>query len=149
MAPTRATGCYSAVKTDGNGPIYPRDFPELLTLAKRYEGGDYRRGANLETSDYRLLRLCALCLPEFHGRPQCSAEQANWENRHRRWIFQMLRGDLLFFQRGEKLAMWASIGNGKTIHTSSPQWHFVTTLNQHITTRLLCEKGVPGKLSDT
>jgi cell wall-associated NlpC family hydrolase len=140
MAPTRSSrDDYSAVKNDGNAPIYPRwNFPELLlTLAKRYEGGDYRRGANLETSD---ATDCSgfvqyVCQNFMVDLPRVSAEQANWGKTVTAQMdfSKMLPGDLLFFQRGGRGIGHVGIymGNGKMIHASSPRSGIiVTALNQ-------------------
>ena len=140
MAPTQSSrDNYSAVKPDGKGgPIYPRwNFPELLlTLAKRYEGGDYRRGANLETSD---ATDCSgfvqyVCQNFMVDLPRCSAEQANWGKTvtSQMDFSKMLPGDLLFFRRGGGVGhVGIYMGNGKMIHASSPRSGIlVTALNQ-------------------
>jgi cell wall-associated NlpC family hydrolase len=140
MAPTQSSrDNYSAVKPDGNGgPIYPRwNFPELLlTLAKRYEGGDYRRGANLETSDATdcsgfVQYVCQNFMVEL---PRCSAEQANWGKTvtSQMDFSKMLPGDLLFFRRGGGVGhVGIYMGNGQMIHASSPRSGIiVTSLNQ-------------------
>ncbi len=140
IAPTRRSGDdYSAVKSNGNAPIYPRwNFPELLlTLAKRYEGGDYRRGANLETSS---ATDCSgfvkyVCQNFMVDLPRCSSEQANWGKTVTAQMdfSKMLPGDLLFFQRGGRGVGHVGIymGNGKMIHASSPRSGIIVTeLNQ-------------------
>ena len=140
MVPTRSSrDDHSAVKPDGNAPIYPRwNFPELLlTLAKRYEGGDYRRGANLETSD---ATDCSgfvqyVCQNFMVDLPRCSSEQANWGKTVTAQMdfSKMLPGDLLFFRRGGGNVGHVGIymGNGKMIHASSPRSGIIVTdLNQ-------------------
>jgi hypothetical protein len=140
MAPTRRSGDdYSAVKPDENTPIYPRwNFPELvLTLAKRYEGGDYRRGANLETSS---ATDCSgfvqyVCQNFMVDLPRTSSEQAHIGKTVTAQMdfSKMLPGDLLFFRRGGggvgHVGMY--MGNGKMIHASSPRSGIIVTdLNQ-------------------
>jgi cell wall-associated NlpC family hydrolase len=139
MAPTRSSrDDYSAVKPEGDSPIYPRwNFQELLlTLAKRYEGGDYRRGANLETSEATdcsgfVQYVCQNFMVEL---PRCSAEQANWGKTitSQMDFSKMLPGDLLFFRRGGGVGhVGIYMGNGKMIHASSPRSGIIVTeLNQ-------------------
>jgi cell wall-associated NlpC family hydrolase len=136
IAPTRRSGDdYSAVKPNENAPIYPRwNFPELLlTLAKRYEGGDYRRGANLETSS---ATDCSgfvqyVCQNFMVDLPRCSSEQANWGKTVTAQMdfSKMLPGDLLFFRRGGGNVGHVGIymGNGKMIHASSPRSGIIVT----------------------
>ncbi len=127
------------MKPNQNSPIYPRwNFPELvLTLAKRYEGGNYRRGASLETSS---ATDCSgfvqyVCQNFMVDLPRCSSEQANVGKTvtSQMDFSKMLPGDLLFFRRGGggvgHVGMY--MGNGKMIHASSPRSGIiVTNLNQ-------------------
>ena len=134
-APTRRSGDdYSAVTPDKNAPIYPRwNFPELLlTLAKRYEGGDYRRGANLETSS---ATDCSgfvqyVCQNFMVDLPRCSSEQAHIGKTitSQMDFSKMLPGDLLFFRRGGGVGhVGIYMGNGKMIHASSPRSGIIVT----------------------
>jgi cell wall-associated NlpC family hydrolase len=137
--PKRSGDDYSAAKPDGNGPIYPRwNFPELvLTLAKRYEGGNYRLGANLETSS---ATDCSgfvqyVCQNFMVDLPRSSSEQAQWGKTitSQMDFSKMLPGDLLFFRRGGRGVGHVGIymGNGKMIHASSPRSGIIVTdLNQ-------------------
>lgn len=141
MAPQRRGGddYSSAVQPSENAPIYPRwNFPELvLTLAKRYEGGDYRLGANLETSS---ATDCSgfvqyVCQNFMVDLPRCSSEQAHVGKTvtSQMDFSKMLPGDLLFFSRGGRSVGHVGIymGNGKMIHASSPRSGIiVTNLNQ-------------------
>lgn len=140
ISPTRKSGDnFAALKPDGTAaPIYPRwNFPELLlTLAKRYEGGDYRRGANLETSS---ATDCSgfvqyVCQNFMVDLPRCSSEQANWGKTvtSQMDFSKMLPGDLLFFRRGGNVGhVGIYMGNGKMIHASSPRSGIIVTeLNQ-------------------
>jgi cell wall-associated NlpC family hydrolase len=141
MAPQRRGGddYSSAVQPSENAPIYPRwNFPELvLTLAKRYEGGDYRLGANLETSS---ATDCSgfvqyVCQNFMVDLPRCSSEQAHVGKTvtSQMDFSKMLPGDLLFFSRGGRSVCHVGIymGNGKMIHASSPRSGIiVTNLNQ-------------------
>jgi cell wall-associated NlpC family hydrolase len=140
MAPQRRSGDdYSAVKPNDSVPIYPRwNFPELvLTLAKRYEGGDYRRGANLETSS---ATDCSgfvqyVCQNFMVDLPRCSSEQAHVGKTVTAQMdfSKMLPGDLLFFRRGGGNVGHVGLymGNGKMIHASSPRSGIIVTdLNQ-------------------
>ena len=139
-APTRRSGDdYSAVKPNENSPIYPRwNFPELvLTLAKRYEGGNYRRGASLETSS---ATDCSgfvqyVCQNFMVDLPRCSIEQAHVGKTvtSQMDFSKMLPGDLLFFRRGGGSVGHVGLymGNGKMIHASSPRSGIiVTNLNE-------------------
>ena len=135
-APTRRSGDdYSAVKPNENSPIYPRwNFPELvLTLAKRYEGGNYRRGASLETSS---ATDCSgfvqyVCQNFMVDLPRTSSEQAHVGKTvtSQMDFSKMLPGDLLFFRRGGgnvgHVGMY--MGNGKMIHASSPRSGIIVT----------------------
>lgn len=140
MAPTRRAGDdYSAVQSPPKGPIAPRwNFPELLlTLAKRYEGGNYRRGANLETSSATdCSGFVQYVLQNFMVElPRTSSEQANYGKTVTAQMdfSKMLPGDLLFFRRGGRGVGHVGIymGNGKMIHASSPRSGIIVTdLNQ-------------------
>ena len=135
-APTRRSGDdYSAVQPNQNSPIYPRwNFPELvLTLAKRYEGGNYRRGASLETSS---ATDCSgfvqyVCQNFMVDLPRTSSEQAHVGKTvtSQMDFSKMLPGDLLFFRRGGgnvgHVGMY--MGNGKMIHASSPRSGIIVT----------------------
>jgi cell wall-associated NlpC family hydrolase len=135
-APTRrSSDDYSAVKSDQNAPIYPRwNFPELLlSLAKRYEGGNYRRGADLETSS---ATDCSgfvqyVCQNFMVDLPRSSSEQAHIGKTVTAQMdfSKMLPGDLLFFSRGGRGVGHVGIymGNGKMIHASSPRSGIIVT----------------------
>jgi cell wall-associated NlpC family hydrolase len=159
MAPTRRSGDdYSAVKPDQNSPIYPRwNFPELLlTLAKRYEGGNYRMGANLETSS---ATDCSgfvqyVCQNFMVDLPRCSSEQAHIGKTVTAQMdfSKMLPGDLLFFSRGGRSVGHVGIymGNGKMIHASSPRSGIIVTdlqqpyyLNTFVVAKRLFEVNYP------
>ena len=141
-------------------PIYPRwNFQELLlTLAKRYEGGDYRRGANLETSSATdcsgfVQYVCQNFMVEL---PRCSSEQANWGKTVTAQMdfSKMLPGDLLFFQRGGRGVGHVGIymGNGKMIHASSPRSGIIVTeLNQpyYLNTFVVAKRVFEVKYPDT
>jgi cell wall-associated NlpC family hydrolase len=136
IAPMRRSGDdYSGVKPDQNSPIYPRwNFPELvLTLAKRYEGGTYRRGADLETSSSTDCSgfVQYVCHNFMVDLPRCSSEQAQVGKTvtSQMDFSKMLPGDLLFFRRGGggvgHVGMY--MGNGKMIHASSPRSGIIVT----------------------
>ena len=140
LAPMRRGGDdYSAVPPSPASPISPRwNFSELLlTLAKRYEGGNYRRGASLETSAATdcsgfVQYVCQNFMVEL---PRTSSEQANYGKTvtSQMDFSKMLPGDLLFFRRGGRSIGHVGIymGNGKMIHASSPRSGIIVTdLNQ-------------------
>lgn len=140
IAPMRRSGDdYSALQSSPGTPISPRwNFSELLlTLAKRYEGGNYRRGANLETSSATdcsgfVQYVCQNFMVEL---PRTSSEQSNYGKTitSQMDFAKLLPGDLLFFRRGGRSIGHVGIymGNGKMIHASSPRSGIIVTdLNQ-------------------
>ncbi len=140
LAPMRRGGDdYSAAQSSPGTPIAPRwNFAELLlTLAKRYEGHNYRRGANLETSSATdcsgfVQYVCQNFMVEL---PRTSSEQAHYGKTvtSQMDFSKMLPGDLLFFRRGGRSIGHVGIymGNGKMIHASSPRSGIIVTdLNQ-------------------
>ena len=154
MVPTRSSrDDHSAVKPDGNAPIYPRwNFPELLlTLAKRYEGGDYRRGANLETSD---ATDCSgfvqyVCQNFMVDLPRCSSEQANWGKPSLpRWIFPKCSPGTCSFPAGGRCRSCGHI-YGQWQNDSclqSPQRYYCNRTKSALLPEYLCrrQEGIPG-----
>jgi cell wall-associated NlpC family hydrolase len=139
MAPMRRGDDYSAAQSSPGSPISPRwNFSELLlTLAKRYEGNSYRRGASLETSSATdcsgfVQYVCQNFMVEL---PRTSSEQAHYGKTvtSQMDFSKLLPGDLLFFRRGGRGIGHVGIymGNGKMIHASSPRTGIIVTdLNQ-------------------
>jgi len=125
---------YSSV-SEQNAPIYPRwNFSELLlTLAKRYEGGNYRRGANLETSSATdCSGFVQYVAKNFMiDLPRSSSEQVHMGKTVTAQMdfSKMLPGDLLFFRRGGRSVGHVGIymGNGKMIHASTPRSGIIVT----------------------
>ncbi len=140
IAPMKRSGDdYSAAQASPGSPIAPRwNFAELLlTLAKRYEGSNYRLGASLETSSSTDCSgfVQYVCQNFMVALPRTSSEQAHYGKTvtSQMDFSKMLPGDLLFFRRGGRGIGHVGIymGNGKMIHASSPRSGIIVTdLNQ-------------------
>lgn len=148
---------YSAIKS--SGPIAPRcNFAELIqTLAKRYQGAAYSRGASLmQSSATDCSGFVQYVYQNFMlEMPRNSSEQAQVGKLVTTTMdfSKMLPGDLLFFRRGGRGIGHVGIylGNGKMIHASSPRNGItITDLNQpyYINTFVVAKRVVEIKYPD-
>lgn len=148
---------YSAVNS--GGPIAPRyNFAELLqTLAKRYEGAAYSRGANLMRGP---ATDCSGFVQYVYQNFMCEMPRSSSEQAQLGKLVtttmdfsKMLPGDLLFFRRGGRSVGHVGIylGNGKMIHASNPRHGVtITDLNQpyYISTFVAARRVVEIKYPD-
>ncbi|WP_083800226.1 C40 family peptidase [Desulfobacca acetoxidans] len=122
----RSNDDYSALSGE-NAPICPRwNFNDLvLTLAKRYQGASYSRGASLMTGSSTDCSgfVQYVCHNFMVDLPRSSSEQAQVGKTitSEMDFSKMLPGDLLFFRRGGRGIGHVGIylGSGKMIHASS------------------------------